>query len=155
MTFYAVQGIVLSASVSLEATLDKSLSAITSSITHFKHIFCLFITLLLLSAWIQLKILFLTYKALFFLAPYYFCKLIMVILSAISDRLLRSLDHNNLFIPQSRTSASQCLPAQIRAQILFGSFSSTTCLLKSFHFPEAYCCTGALRISIYCEWRLI
>ena len=58
-------------------------------------------------------------------------------LSAISDRPLRSLVHNDLLVPRSRTSTSQqcafasagpllwnCLPVKTHAQILSNSYSS-------------------------------
>src|SRR6218665_392961 len=59
------------------------------------------------SVWVQFKIIFLVYKASLGLAPSYFCKLIMGQLSVICDRPLHYLDHNDLLVPQSRTSTSQ------------------------------------------------
>src|SRR6218665_3226666 len=60
-----------------------------------------------LFARIHFKIIFLVYKAFLDLAPSYLCKLIMRPLSAISDRPLRCLVHNDLLVPRSRTSTSQ------------------------------------------------
>src|SRR6218665_2380591 len=110
-----------------------------------------------LSARIHFKIIFLVYKAFLSLAPSYLCKLIMRPLSAISDRPLRSLVHNDLLVPRSRTSTSRqcaftsagpllwnCLPVKTRAQILSSSLSSTQGLLKSFLFPGAYRTGGCL-----------
>ena len=90
------------------------------------------------------------------LAPGYLCKVIMRPLFAISDRPLRSLDRNDLLVPWSRTSTSQCafasagpllwncLPVKTRAQILATSFSSTPPLLEAFLFPGAYRTGGRL-----------
>ena len=50
----------------------------------------------------------LAYKAFLGLAPHYLWRLIMHPLSAISNRLLCSLDRNDLLDPQSRTFTSQC-----------------------------------------------
>jgi len=50
------------------------------------------------SAQIHFKIIFIVYKAFLGLAPSYLCKLIMCPLSSISDRPLRSLDRNVIFL---------------------------------------------------------
>src|SRR6218665_2421504 len=100
-----------------------------------------------LSPRIHFKIIFLVYKAFLGLAPSSLSRLIMLPLSAISHRPLRSLDRNDLLVHRSRTSTSQqcvfasaglllwnCLSVKTHAQILSSSFSSTPRLFKSFRF---------------------
>ena len=55
----------------------------------------------------QIHFIILVYIAFLGLAPSYLCKLIMRPLSAISDRPHRSLVHNDLLVPRSRTPTSQ------------------------------------------------
>jgi len=69
--------------------------------------------LLLLSAWIHFKIIFLVYKAFLGLAPSYLCKLIMRPLSAISDHPLRSFDRNYLLFGQGHPHLSSVLFPQL------------------------------------------
>jgi hypothetical protein len=131
---------VLNASARLIARLPR-FSHISAFMTEHLH-------WLPLTARIQYKILFLTYKMFLGLAPRYLCDLIRKPFSATAGRPLRSLDRHDLLVPRSRTATAQhrafasvCpllwngLPTIIRAQILSGGFTFSARCLKTFLFP--------------------
>ena len=102
-----------------------------------------------LSARINYKILFLTYRVILGEAPRYLCDLIHRPISASSSRPLRSLERNDLLVPRSRISTAQHrayasvgpllwndLPSLTRSIMLNGSISVSARCLKTFLFSR-------------------
>lgn len=77
----------------------------------------------------------LIYKAFLGLTPCHFCRLTMCPRSAICDRPLCSLDHNDLFVPWSRTSTyhSSVLLLQLALYCRIASLHKST--LRFYLFP--------------------